>query len=133
MRLLRFAVLNLVGALLVATGAQASDKGIFYEFPSYRGAKLLCQEHVMAAGAEIHWRTFAVADEVAAVVAFYEKALGTKAERDDKGGFRLRATPAASSVLTVYAPARADTYPHCGEKPAAGDRAVILVSVRYQR
>jgi hypothetical protein len=77
---------------------------------------------------EIAWRTYAVADDVATVTAFYEKALKAKATRDEKGGFSLRAPGNADAVLTVYAAARVDDYPHCGERPAGDERAVILVS-----
>jgi hypothetical protein len=111
--------------------AMASDKGMFYDFPSYAGTHLLCQEHVLAKGMEIHWRSFGAGDEVAKVVAFYEKATGKKAEGDANGGFTVRASE--NAVLTVYAPAKVEAYPHCSERPGKNDRAVILVSTATRR
>lgn len=107
--------------------------GGFADFPAYRGARLLCDEHVRGVDLEIHWRSFAVADEPAKVVAFYEKATKTKAQREERGGFTLRAPGNGDAVLTVLPLAAVEAYPHCAEAPRAGERAVLLVSTATRR
>ena len=68
------------------------------EAPSYRGARVLCSEHIVGNLAHISWTSIATKDDVATVVAFYEKSLGKKAGTGDKGERTLEARQGSSGL-----------------------------------
>jgi hypothetical protein len=97
--------------------------------PDYPAARKLCSEEVVGNGMRISFSTYAVADEPARVVAFYEKQLGAKARPEAAGSwdFDLPADP-KNAKMSIYPAARAGDFPHCQQAPAARDKTVILVS-----
>jgi hypothetical protein len=113
--------------LALPAATQASDKAAFLDFKTYPRARFLCQEFVRSKELEIHWRSFAIPDPPAKVVAFYTRQHG-KPARDDKNGFSWRLPSNPNAVLTVYAAAHNDDFPHCAEKPQRGEQTVVLTS-----
>jgi hypothetical protein len=116
--------------LLAATPAAASDKGLWFDFTPYPSGRLLCTEVVVGSkGEHITWRTLAVQPAPAKVAAFYEKEEHTTATRGDHGSYHLSAEEDRVRVkMTVYGAGVADRFPHCDERPARGERTVILIS-----
>jgi hypothetical protein len=94
-------------------------------FPEYPQARLLCSEHVSGNSMHITWRTHASTDDVAKVVAFYEKASKTKAGTGDK---KERTFRDGDRHLSIYAATDNDKFPKCATKPKAGEKTVILYS-----
>jgi len=122
----------LLAVLEIPVATQASDKGAFLSFESYQRARLLCQEFVHSKTMEIHWRSFAIPDPPAKVVAFYSQQHGTPT-RDENGGLTWHLQGDPGSLLTVYPAARSGDFPHCSEKPQRGEQTVVLTSVARKR
>lgn len=92
-------------------------------FEPYAGARNLCSEHVTANAMHLTWSSWATKDEVAVVVAHYERATGQKAgtgERTLSDGKDLR--------LSVFPASKHDAFPKCDKKPAADEKTVVLIS-----
>lgn len=81
---------------------------------------------------EIHWRTWASADPVEKVVAFYEKARGEKPTRDHAGGWQWKDPKQPDHLFTIY---RADQkgVPSCETKPKDGERTILMDSIAHRR
>lgn len=95
-------------------------------FASYRDARLLCSEHVSGAGMHVTWSSYASKDDVSTIAAHYEKTTGRTATVGARGARHLEWD--ADHKLDIYPAARNDDFPHCDQKPARGERAVILMS-----
>jgi hypothetical protein len=113
-------MLSVVFVALLSTVA-AAEPG----FPEYPQARLLCSEHVTGNRMHITWKTHATADDVAKVVAFYEKATKTKA---GTGDLKERTFKDGDRHLSIYAATDNDKFPKCATKPKAGEKTVILYS-----
>lgn len=117
-----------IAFLFLAMSAEAKKKERWFSFAAYPGARLLCDEHVSGNSMHISWRSYASKDPVARVVAFYEKDQGIKAQAGDKDDFKIRAPARDDDIVTIYPAARVDDFPTCTTKPAAGEKAIILMS-----
>jgi hypothetical protein len=120
-------------ALLVGAAAAAPPPTVGCEhlFEPPAGAELLCDEHVMARAMEIHWRSYAVAEERVAV------------------NQRYRARAASCAVAIVTKPPlfsisqgnrRLETYeagasgpPTCAKAPGPGARTLVIISEKLDR
>jgi hypothetical protein len=95
-------------------------------FEPYKGARNLCSEHVSGNTMHITWTSWATKDDVATVVAHYEKATGVKPATGDKGertfsdGKNLR--------LSVYPTSKHDSFPTCSTRPAGDEKTIVLIS-----
>jgi hypothetical protein len=106
----------------------ASDKGFWFDFKPYPKARVLCSE-VVAGTAHITWRSLAIEDPVAAVVAFYEEAEHTTAVKGPHGSWDLGAAEDPERERMTILPAVAvDEFPHCSERPTKDERTVIVIS-----
>ena len=99
-------------------------------FPAYPGARKLCSQHALGGGAgerrEIAWSLYAT-KERADVVSFYGSYAGWHGLKSDVVDKRLvLSSPEGTGRLTVHEPS--DSYPDCGVRPGADDRAVVIVS-----
>lgn len=117
-----------IGSWLFALVALAASG----DFPDYPDARKLCSERVYANTMEIHWRSWASADGVDKVVAFYTKARGEKPTRDASGGWQWQEQGKPDHHFTIYA-ADKPGYPSCETKPRATERTVILDSLAHRR
>lgn len=115
-------VLVVLVCLAVTPAAADSKDG----FETYKGARKLCSVHVASKGAHVDFSTHATVDDVAKVVAFYEKSTGKKATKQVKGNMLIEKDK--GWMLTVYEASQNDKFPSCEEKPIAGEKAVILIS-----
>jgi hypothetical protein len=113
---------------LVTLAAAAAER--WASFAAYPGARQLCDEHVAGTTMHISWRSYATADPVATVVAFYEKDQGKKAERGEHGDFTLHAPARDDDAITVFPAAEAAAFPGCAEKARKTEKTIILVSSR---
>ena len=93
---------------------------------AYKGARLLCAEHVNAGTIHIIWQSHATTDPVDTVVAHYERTTGQKAtvRADGERYIELH----ADHHLSIYPSASNDAFPHCGVKPTTRERTVIRIS-----
>ena len=93
---------------------------------AYKGARLLCAEHVNAGTIHISWQSHATPDPVDTVVAHYERTTGRKAtvRADGERHIELR----ADHDLSIYPAASNDAFPHCDVKPTTRERTVIRIS-----
>ncbi len=114
---------------VVAPSASASADGPACEalFGAPPGADPLCDEHVVANGAEIHWRSFATKEARAAV---NQRAR----ERSVGCGFGLVAKPPLFDVadgarrhFETYE-ASAGGFPRCEQQPTSAHQTVIVIS-----
>jgi hypothetical protein len=113
---MRFALL----LLLIPTVAFADA------YPPPKGARNLCSEHVIGNTMHIAWTSWASKDDVAKVVADYEKSLAMKAKAGDKGEHEF--SDGKNLRLAIYPAAKVDDFPHCATKPAAGEKTIVLIS-----
>ena len=93
---------------------------------AYKGARLLCTEHVNAGPIHIVWQSHATSDPVDTVVAHYERTTGQKATVRADGAHRIELQ--ADHYLSIYPSASNDAFPHCGVKPTPRERTVIQIS-----
>jgi hypothetical protein len=110
-----------------------ADCGKVLEPPA--GADLLCDEHVLGSGAEIHWRSYGVADDRASVNQRFREAVGALASRCSVG---LVFKPPLFSIMggdrrLETFEASDPSYPKCGKAPAPAHRTVIVVSDKMNR
>jgi hypothetical protein len=110
-------------ALLVSSVAVADSKD---GFETYKGARQLCSEHVAAKDMHIQWASYATTDDVAKVIASYEKSTGKKAAKQAKGNVTIEKDK--GYVLSIYAAKDVDKFPTCATKPTADEKTVILIS-----
>jgi len=108
--------------------AHAKENERWGSFAAYPEARKLCQEHVAGTTMHITWASYATRDELARVVAFYEKDQGKKAETGPQGELTIHAPARDRDVITVFPVEKAGDFPSCAEKPGRGERTVILVS-----
>ncbi len=100
-----------------------------YEPPP--GAVKLCDEHVSATTAEIHWTSWAVTTEVQATFERYRQlAVACKVAFVNKPP--LLSIGAGDQRLSVHAASDTD-FPACATKARAGDRSVIVISQKHDR
>lgn len=95
-------------------------------FEPYKGARNLCSEHVVGNTMHITWSSWATKDDLASVVASYEKAIGKNAGTGDKGERTFSGDK--DFRLAIYPAAKLDDFPHCNEKPKAGEKTIVLIS-----
>jgi hypothetical protein len=97
-------------------------------FEPYKGARQLCSEHVSGGKGSMHitWTSWATKDDLATVVAHYEKAHGKKAGTGDKGERTF--SDDKNLRLSIYPATKNDDFPKCGKKPEAGEKTVVLIS-----
>lgn len=104
----------------------------WYGFAPYPGARQLCDQVVMEQislhAMEIHWHSYATADDMAKVVAFYEKQVKDVEKSSDSVTFRLD----KDTTLSVH-PATSSAYPKCDSKPKSGEKTVIVASHATRR
>ena len=118
---MRFALCAIL--VLASMDAMADDpKG----FEPYKGARNLCSEHVTGNTMHIRWTSWATRDDVATVVAHYEKAIGKKAETGDKGERTF--SDGKDLRIAIYPATKNDGFPSCSKKPEAGEKTVVLIS-----
>src|SRR5215470_18111184 len=125
---MRHAIWLVAAVLLVAAGKDKDKDDRWGPFATYKGARRLCQEHVTGSSMEIAWQSYATADAVPQVVAFYEKDQGRKAEGGTAGEFTLHAASRPDDIIAIYPAEKIDAYPGCNEKPNKGERTVIVVA-----
>jgi hypothetical protein len=123
-----------LGFALVVGAAAAAPKpteGCDQLFEPPAGAELLCDEHVMARAMEIHWRSFAVAEERVAVNQRYR-------ERAASCAVAIVTKPPLFSIsqgnrrLETYE-AGAGGHPTCEKAPGPGARTVVVISEKHDR
>lgn len=95
-------------------------------FEPYPSARNLCSEHVAGNSMHLAWTSWATKDELAAVVAHYEKATGQKAGTGERGERTF--TDGKDLRLSVYPASKHDAFPKCDKKPAADEKTVVLIS-----
>jgi hypothetical protein len=108
----------------------ASDAGspcqALFEPP--KGAVKLCDQHVLAVGAEIEWTSWVVAtDRQATFESYRRRATECKVALGEP--FTLEDGP---QRLAVHAVSDAD-FPTCSKAPRSGDRSVVVISVKHER
>ncbi len=119
----------LVIALLVGTASaeeNARDDGTPKGFATYPGSRELCRQHVSGNKMHIIWSSHASRDELAKVVAFYEKALGKKAKAEANGAKAIQAD--ANRHVTIYPVASEGRLPTCTKKSMAGEKTIVMLS-----
>jgi hypothetical protein len=107
--------------LLFTTSVATAGKG----FEPYKNARNLCSEHITGNSMHVHWTTWATKDDLATVVAHYEKVIGRKAETGSKGD---RNFSDGKDRLMIYSADNNDKFPSCGKSPEAGEKTVVLIS-----
>ncbi|MBX3157804.1 MAG: hypothetical protein KF773_17680 [Deltaproteobacteria bacterium] len=112
--------------LLLASATAMADTPAAKGFDPYKGARMLCKEHVSGKAMHVVWTSWATKDDVATVAAHYEKATGGKPQKGDQG--ELRFSDDKDLRLQVYPAEKNDSFPKCATKPAAGERTVVLIS-----
>ena len=114
------------------SAASPAPDGAWFSFGAYPGARLLCQEHVRAAGPrpmEIEWRLYATVEPMAGVVSHYEQQSRGKATPDrDRGGVDLTSRVDPRDKMSVFPVGKRAGYPRCDGVPKAGEQTLILVS-----
>lgn len=127
-RLMTFMVLVVTS---IGDGSFAASSGKWMGFTEYPGARELCDEVVRGQGdkgpVEIHWRSFTSGDALADVIAFYARREGKNAQRSSDS---LEVHRGADHILSAYAASKKDV-PSCASKPNAGEKTIIMVSVRH--
>jgi hypothetical protein len=123
-------VLLLCYATTLTVLAQGNPE--WYGFAPYPGARQLCGQVVMEQPGlhtmEIRWHSYATADAVAKVVAFYENTKVTDEKKDaDSVTFHLD----KDTSLSVHA--ASGSYPGCDNKPKSNEATVIVVSHAIRR
>lgn len=113
-------------ALSLAAEGKAGER--WFSFAAYPGARPLCNEHIVGNTMHISWMSFATKDELKKVVAFYEKDQGAKAEPSENGEQEIHAPARNDDIVAMFPADQADHFPSCSEKPARGEKTVILVS-----
>jgi hypothetical protein len=94
-------------------------------FAEYPQARLLCNEHITGKSMHITWKTHATTDDIAKVVAFYEKVTKSKAGTGDQ---KERTFKDGDRHLSIYPATDNDKFPKCQTTPKAGEKTVILYS-----
>jgi hypothetical protein len=112
--------------LLILCLASAALAAPSVDLPTYSGARSLCSEHVTGNTMHISWTSVATKDDLAKVVAFYEKSLGKKAGTGDKGERTFEVDKDRN--VAIYPVAKNDDFPHCATKPSKTEKTVILSS-----
>jgi hypothetical protein len=97
-------------------------------FERYPDTRLLCSEHVTGNNMHITWQTYASKDDMAKVVAFYEKSTKQKPGKGDKGEVSFDGADPANDKMSIYPAAKNNDFPSCATKPAAGEKTVIMIS-----
>lgn len=104
----------------------------WYGFPPYPGARQLCGQTVMEQpglhAMEIHWHSYATADAMAKVAAFYEK---TKAKDEKKAADSVSFHLDKDTSLSIHTASA--SYPGCDNKPKSNEATVIVVSHAVRR
>jgi hypothetical protein len=95
-------------------------------FEPYKGARSLCSHHVAGDKMHISWSSWATKDDLAVVVASYEKAIGKQAGTGDKGERTF--SDDKDFRLAIYAATAVDDFPRCTEKPKPGEQTIVLIS-----
>jgi len=115
--------------ILPAPSADAQHCARLFEPPA--GADLLCDEHVLGGGAEIHWRSYGTTETRGQVDARYQRAAdGCGASlvfkpplfSIEKGALRFETFEVESTV-----------YPRCTKAPDPAHRAVVILSEKHDR
>jgi len=111
---------------LAATLAQALDPvQQWLGFTPYLGARLLCSERVLGSKGEVlDWRSFATADDIEKVAAFY---VGHGLKEPDRSAGEVIYRRGSEGVLSLR-PAAASKPPTCDQKPLANEMTVVLIS-----
>ena len=95
-------------------------------FASYPGSRELCRQHVTGDKMHIIWSSHASRDELAKVVAYYEKTLGKKAKAEANGAKAIHAD--ANRHVTIYPVASEGKLPTCTKKSMAGEKTIVMLS-----
>lgn len=113
-----------------ATGG-GSDPGCAHLFDLPPGAELICDEHVMANVAEIHWRSYGVAEARASVNQRYH---GLASSCGVSFTFKppLFSLSKGERRLETFEVSNR-SYPTCANNPTAKHQTVVVVSEKYDR
>jgi hypothetical protein len=112
--------------LLASATAMADPKDPKAGFASYKGARMLCNEHISGNTMHITWSSWATKDDIATVVAHYEKVIGAKATRGSEGEYKF--SDGKDLRLSVYPADKNDSFPKCATKPDKTEKTIVLIS-----
>jgi len=120
-----------------ASAAQAAAAGAAVDgtcqhlFEAPEGAELLCEEHVVANVAEIHWRSYGLTEARALVNQRYHAAAG---------GCRASLVFKPPLFSVAVGDQRLETYessdtsfPRCSRAPRDSHRTVVIISLKHDR
>jgi hypothetical protein len=129
-------LLVITSALLVTFGAAAQTGGppevqTNTALPAPANARLLCDEHVLATSAEIHWQLYALRRPPEEVVREYLQRTHTSAPRGADGRHLLVRMP--NQLLHDVLPAsEMASGPHCAQNVREGELTLVRVSVMHE-
>ena len=115
-----------------STGGKDGDIDCASLFEQPSGSDMLCNEHVMGSGMEIHWRSYATTATRSAVNQRYEAAAA-------RCGASVTNKPPAFSLvsgdkhLNTFDVAPGASHPTCDKNPQPAHRTVILISNKHDR